>query len=112
MTIGLRISNAWGQAADDLGIRVIAPFSLKLPGGDVLLAEAHILDFGKQGGAIALSEKNRLDNEFRRLNRWCSVLSELYQTYERELFIETLDDWMWFGERGGEPSWYTGTPRT
>ncbi len=112
MAIDLRISNAWRIAADDLGIRVIAPFSFKITRGDMLLAEAHILDFGKQGGAIVLSESNRLDSEFRRLNCWCSVLSEHYHTYERKLFIETLNDWAWFGEKGEEPSWYTGTPWT
>jgi hypothetical protein len=30
--------------------------------------------------------------------------------YNRQLFIDTLNDWGWFGEKGAEPPWYTGKP--
>jgi hypothetical protein len=31
-----------------------------------------------------------------------------YRAYRRQLFIDTLNDWGWFGEKGKEPPWYTG----
>lgn len=37
----------------------------------------------------------------------CSVLSASYLTYDRDLFVGTLDDWGWFGD-GPPPHWYTG----
>jgi hypothetical protein len=36
------------------------------------------------------------------------VLADTYLTYDRHLFVGTLDDWGWFGE-GSAPAWYTGT---
>jgi hypothetical protein len=35
-----------------------------------------------------------------------SDLSPEYQSYDRDLFIATLDDWKWFGAKGQEPAWY------
>jgi len=36
-------------------------------------------------------------------------LSRSYETYDRELFEDTLNDWQWTGE-GEPPAWYTGEP--
>jgi hypothetical protein len=27
---------------------------------------------------------------------------------DRQFFIDTLDDWKWFGPEGKQPGWYTG----
>ncbi len=40
-----------------------------------------------------------------------SVLGASYLTYDRPLFIETLNDWGWFGE-GAAPAWFTREPWT
>jgi hypothetical protein len=40
-----------------------------------------------------------------------SILGSAYLRYDRELFIDTLNDWGWCGE-GDPPSWYTGEPWT
>ena len=34
------------------------------------------------------------------------LYAESYCQYVRERFIETLEDWGWFGEQGKEPDWY------
>ena len=31
-----------------------------------------------------------------------------YEPYRRELYIDTLNDWGWFGPSTAEPSWFTG----
>jgi len=38
-----------------------------------------------------------------------SVVSTSYEDYDRELFVDTLNDWQWFGP-GDPPEWYTGQP--
>ena len=38
-----------------------------------------------------------------------SFLSPTYEVYNRELFIDTLNDWGWRGETD-PPAWYTGRP--
>ncbi len=43
---------------------------------------------------------------------YCSeVDEEAYSQYNRELFVETLNDWGWFGDSSAIPEWYTGHPR-
>jgi hypothetical protein len=40
---------------------------------------------------------------------WRSVLSgDVYRTYDRKLFVDTLTDWGWFGRVDEKPAWFTG----
>jgi hypothetical protein len=42
---------------------------------------------------------------------YCSgVYPESYCRYDRQRFIDTLNDWVWFGHPSKAPAWYTGTP--
>jgi hypothetical protein len=43
--------------------------------------------------------------------RYFSQLGPSYLKYERALFVDTLNDWEWFGT-GSPPPWYTGEPWT
>jgi hypothetical protein len=110
MGIDPDISKAWQQAAADLGIRVVAPFTLTMADGQALEFEAHVLDFGSRTGAIAMSQESRKFDEMAQLGHWCSVLTESYRTYDRQFFIDTLNDWGWFGDAGNTPKWYSGKP--
>ena len=40
---------------------------------------------------------------------YVSFLGNSYETYDRDRFAATLDDWRWFGQ-GMPPGWYTGLP--
>ena len=104
------ISDAWRQAAAELGIRVVAPFKLMLETDEAEWFEAHILDFGGPMGTVAGNQDSGYGpNEPRkRLGYYASNLHPPYRIYARQLFIDTLDDWGWFGEPGKEPPWYTG----
>ncbi len=107
MAIDAKISDAWRNAASDLGIRVVAPVTV-----GTSQFEAHVLDFGSATGAIAMSDRSRLFDELTKKSYWCSVLGEIYRTYDRQLFIDTLNDWQWCGAPGKVPTWYTGTSWT
>ncbi len=37
-----------------------------------------------------------------------SLNPDVYGTFDRDLFIETLNDWGWFGAESNQPAWYTG----
>jgi hypothetical protein len=103
------ISKAWLNAATDLGIRVVAPFPVKLSRDESLMYEAHILDFGGPNGiVVGLIERDHIGDMRGRHGYGSSDLSSEYREYKRELFIDTLNDWQWFGQKGEEPSWYTG----
>jgi hypothetical protein len=101
MAIDNQISSAWTQAAADLGIRIIAPFTLVV-GSEALNFEAFVPDFGSADGAIVMSEVSA-----RKLDRWHSILYPSYQRYERAHFMDVLNDWGWFGA-GKPPDWFRG----
>lgn len=106
------IMEAWREAAKDLGIRVEIPFTLTTSDGHSEVYEGRVLEFGGPKGLVfgsldgnKTTWKHREDAGY----AW-SDLSSSYQTYNREHFIATLDDWGWFGEKGQEPDWYSGKP--
>ena len=104
------IADAWRRAADDLGIEVVAPVEV----GN-LTGIAHITSFGAPGGTIVLRRGGQLTAEITSAAKangyFVSIVNgDSYQTYDRGLFIETLDDWGWFGDPTAPPRWYTGAP--
>ncbi len=43
---------------------------------------------------------------------YISVLHASYRTYRRETFVDTLNDWGWYGAPSEVPYWYSGTSWT
>jgi hypothetical protein len=88
-----QISDAWRQAAAELGIRVTAPFALVTESGETVCFEAHILDFGGPKGTVVASQDSGLDDMRNRLGYYPSNLFPTYRAYVRQYFIDTLNDW-------------------
>ena len=105
---------AWLEASKDLGIAVTAPYRVVASGEELLLCEAFIPDFGSPTGALAVSPRSRrkVRPVLREANRWYSELGDSYDRYKRTLFIDTLNDWGWFGQAHLKPDWFTGQPWT
>jgi hypothetical protein len=108
-TIDEQISSAWREAGTDLGIRVVAPFSLVTSGGDSVLYEMFLPDFGGPKGIIAGSFARDDGNMRKMQGYYSSDLADRYRKYDRDLFIDTLNDWRWFGE---EAENQPGTPES
>ncbi len=103
------ISRAWLNAGTDLGIRVVAPFAVPVGTGESLLYEAHIVDFGgPKGMVVGLPDRDHIGDIRRGHGYASSDLSANYRQYDRNLFVGTLNDWQWFGQKGEQPSWCTG----
>ena len=104
-----QIMDAWKQAAQDLEIRVEIPFVLRTETGQVEFYEGRVLDFGGPKGTvfrpISVDKKTRSREE---KGFFASDLGPRYSQYDRQLFIDTLDDWKWFGPDGHQPEWYGG----
>lgn len=105
-----RLVEQWQHAARDLGIRVTAPIELQDASGQPFTCEALVHDFGSATGGVVVSAKT--ERRFRAQLR--SVRDKLWVSrsgpligYNRKYFIDELVDWGWFGERGGEPRWYS-----
>ncbi len=101
--------HTWRQAAVKLGIRIIAPFAIHAEGEEIWY-EAYIADFGGPNGTVVSSHPASKPGTRQQQNYYASTLWPVYRIYSRELFIDTLNDWQWFGAPGQQPSWYTGKP--
>jgi len=106
------ISSAWKTAGSELGIEVVAPFGVVVGNRDVEV-EAYISNFGGPKGTVVLSEStSKHQKELSKLGYYVSILFPSYRRYSRQHFVDTLDDWQWFGDPVKCPSWYTGKPWT
>jgi hypothetical protein len=107
------MARAWRAAAEDLGVRFESPFSLDHD-GVVYWCAGWLPDFGGPKGTI-IACMYSLDDVFEVVEQhgfYASGLSPYYYwNYERERFIETLNDWGWFGGSGEPPTWFAGAHR-
>lgn len=106
-----KVVAAWREAAAELGIRFTSPFTITTPEGHSQEHLGLVHQFGSKYGALVAvlnepSENKALpagDNYF-----W-SVLSPVnYGQYDRQLFVDTPNDWQFFGSDLERPSWYSG----
>ena len=103
------MSAAWLTAARELGIEVVAPHTLILPGGATIDVEAFLPDFGGPKGAVAVALQDVQRCKLAaKSQHFVSHLAESYQVFERSRFQGTLDDWGWYGPTARRPAWYSG----
>jgi len=108
---------AWQLAGRDLDISVFAPYRVTDPAfGKPLECLALVPDFGSPHGTLVVGRHTataavRLFAE--RAGHFLSLIDEdAYSSYERTLFVDTLNDWGWYGESDRQPVWYQPAPWT
>jgi hypothetical protein len=99
------VRRAWERAGDELGIEVeVEP---------ALLSDAVVVvgGFGRPPGTVIFVPQSSADARgvAEEHGYFVSVAWASYEVYDRELFVNTLNDWQWFGP-GDPPEWYTGQP--
>ena len=108
-----RVVAAWKEAAADLGIRFISPFVAPSVAGlkHEYLGLVHM--FGGQAGTFirVLREPSEKSPDPTGDGYYWSILGPDYARYNRQLFIDTLDDWQFFGPDSERPEWYSGGRR-
>jgi len=99
------VRRAWERAGEDLGIEVDVEAALTT--GAVVIVRG----FGQAPGTAILAPQSSADarSAAEEHGYFVSVVSASYEDYERELFVDTLNDWQWVGP-GDPPEWYTGQP--
>jgi len=107
-------SAVWKFAGRELGFYVEAPFILSTADGEFRFV-ALIRDFGSPHGMLVLTgaESDSYDQRAvevaQSLGFGFSIVGDTYNCYNRQHFIDTLDDWQYFGSQP-PPSWYSGKP--
>lgn len=104
-----KMVEAWRMAANELRLNIEVPFFLSVE-NRLFEFPLHIKDFGGKKGMLVLPENYTEEyfNIAREQGYFYSALSVSYNKYNRELFIETLEDWGYFGDTDNKPNWYNG----
>jgi hypothetical protein len=98
---------AWPEAAQDLGIEIIVPFVLTLKNGETVRADLLVKDFGPTLVITDEAEEtlNSLGDELGVEGYGYSAFCGEELVYDRDLFIDTLNDWGWTGPGNRRPNW-------
>lgn len=107
------LSAAWRAAEDDLGIDVVAPYSLERPDSTRLVFPALVPRFGRPMGTVVdvfsapvgngeVAQSLETDGYF-----YSQINPDVYVPYDRDAFIEALVDWGWFDSEIDPPTWYS-----
>jgi len=104
------VADAWQAASRDLGIHVTAPAPRQIAGHSDLVVPALVQYFGRNLGAVVLvlGQPSEVLAPTLRQDYFVSIVAAHYRHYQRDLFMETLNDWGYFGPRELLPPWYTG----
>jgi hypothetical protein len=95
--------DCWRQAAIEPGIKV-----------EEVDGAVRVAEFGSKSGMLcAICEtrgsQDELTREAKQRGMGWSALGTSYLTYDRELFVDTLNDWGWCAS-AAPPEWYSGEP--
>lgn len=106
------ISAAFTEAASRLGIAFVPMFVFKPHDGEAIETLGLVSEFGSKQGTLIFSESNRPSLEqfsaIKTAGYFYSILFPSYTQYDQSLFVDTLNDWGYFGNEAKRPSWFTG----
>ena len=104
----------WEEAAEDLGFHVRFAFELDLGAGVRMHIPVHLRGFGGPKGMLIIRDaeygksiKDEWLEEAVQAGYGFSVMSEPVagEEYDRDVFIEVLRDWGWYGPESDKPAW-------
>jgi hypothetical protein len=101
---------AWRAAAVDLGVRFQSPFGIPFRGQTYWCAGL-MPGFGCPAGTVIVGPESAAGTlqAAEAAGYYTSVLTpHHYETYERERFMETLNDWGWYVRPADAPFWFAG----
>jgi hypothetical protein len=105
-----QIADAWHQASRELGIEFVSPFFLESAEGRSFQYLGLLPQFGSPKGMLLLEDVDWERTRTAQVNGYgysCLMLHS-YGKYDRDLFIDTLNDWGWSESQGPPPTWYNG----
>jgi hypothetical protein len=108
-----RTIETWREAADDLGFRFVAPYTLQ-DAGESLAYLGWVPQFGTDYGMLIISEESdqlqrRLIDAAAAQGFGYSCMTPSGEPYDRDVTIDVLTDWGWASSESA-PSWYTPSP--
>lgn len=106
-----KVVAAWHEAAADLGFRFTSPYLATSKDGRQFEALGLVHEFGGRVGTLIAAEPEADLYPPMGDGYGVSYLAwDGYARYDRDSWIEMLDDWGFWGERSRAPSWYSPGP--
>jgi hypothetical protein len=101
--------NAWKIAAFELGLEIVCPFKINTENG-LVTYPILVKHFGGKRGTIIARHELFIDFPMPKHKDYyfSAVNSEFYSNFNKNLFMETLKDWGFYGEIDKKPEWYLG----
>lgn len=107
----IKVVGAWREAAADLGFRFTSPYIATAKNGQHFEALGLVHEFGGQIGTLISADPDADPYPPAAEGYGVSYLAwNGYALYDRESWIEMLDDWGFWGERSRAPAWYSPGP--
>ena len=103
------IIDSWKTAANDLNIKIQSPFLITTRHNKKIKFDLLIEHFGCQKGIVimSISKIHGLKAIKEHGYSYSAINFGRYSIYNRQLFIDTLNDWGYFGDLSNTPEWYT-----
>ncbi len=108
-TLDEPLIKAWKTAAQELGLDIISPLRMNTENGKVSYPVL-VKNFGGKKGTIIARHVLFIDYPMPKHKDYyfSAVNADSYSKYNREKFIETLEDWGYYGDETNKPEWYDG----
>lgn len=109
-----KIIESWKTAEKDLKIKIRSPFFITTQRDKRITFDLLVEHFGCEKGMVIMSISNIHGLKTIKENDYSySALNfDSYTIYDRQRFIDTLNDWGYFGDSSNIPEWYSGQPWT
>jgi hypothetical protein len=100
---------AWKIAAQDLGLDITRPLKMNTENGKVNYPVL-VKNFGGKKGTIIARHALFMDYPIPKHKDYyfSAVNADSYSKYDRDTFIETLEDWGYYGDKANKPEWFNG----
>jgi hypothetical protein len=107
--ISEKLIHAWEVASTDLKIKIQTPFYLS-NSNRFIRFDLIIENFGTERGTIVMPMLKLHDIKIIKENGYAfsGLNYQAYSNYNRRIFIDTLNEWGYFGDPSKTPDWYTG----
>ncbi len=98
-----RMARAWKAASADLGFEFISPYTFTDNDGKSYTCSGFLPHFGCNKGTLIISgpedpDADAVDDAGVEIGYYSSGLNpRYYHHYKRQLWVDTLCDWGWFG---------------
>jgi hypothetical protein len=107
------IAMAFREAATRLKFKFEPRFLVTLPDGSIVRSIERLPHFGSTHGALVFSEKSTPSaaslSTLEEMGYFPSVVFDSYERFDEKHFVDTLDDWGFFGPDVDRPDWCTGS---